>query len=382
MRHHGPWRRVTTASRVREAGSTVSSFYLRKSIKAGPFRMNLSKSGIGVSAGIPGLRIGTGPRGSYVRMGVGGVQYRSTLGNKRPKVRRPVNSPSSSQVVEGFSPGDVVMSDVTGAASAELVPAQPSQLVEQLNAAAKWTALWPFVLVITIVLGLVASPFILLAGLPLTAWVWWRDKTRRTVVVFYEIDGPDQVHYQRLVDAFGEVQQSQRAWHIVASGAVTTAYQHKVNAGASSLVTRQDLARGLAPSPHISSNIAIPTLRSPGRTVYFLPDRVLVKDGKTYVDVPYPALQFSGLEQRFIEEGPVPADSVMVGSTWQYVNKKGGPDRRFKNNRQLPILQYGRFEMTTSAGLRVIWQFSRCAAASAIADGVHGLQARNRSHLG
>jgi hypothetical protein len=43
------------------------------SIKAGPLRLNLSRSGIGVSAGIPGLRIGTGPRGSYVRMSAGGV---------------------------------------------------------------------------------------------------------------------------------------------------------------------------------------------------------------------------------------------------------------------------------------------------------------------
>jgi hypothetical protein len=30
-------------------------FYVRKSLKAGPFRFNLSKSGVGVSAGVPGL---------------------------------------------------------------------------------------------------------------------------------------------------------------------------------------------------------------------------------------------------------------------------------------------------------------------------------------
>ncbi|MGI3781861.1 MAG: DUF4236 domain-containing protein, partial [Janthinobacterium lividum] len=36
-------------------------FYLRKSLHAGPFRLNLSKSGVGVSAGVPGFRIGTGP---------------------------------------------------------------------------------------------------------------------------------------------------------------------------------------------------------------------------------------------------------------------------------------------------------------------------------
>ncbi len=40
--------------------------YIRKSISVGPFRFNLSKSGFGVSAGVKGLRVGTGPRGKSV----------------------------------------------------------------------------------------------------------------------------------------------------------------------------------------------------------------------------------------------------------------------------------------------------------------------------
>jgi hypothetical protein len=37
------------------------SLYIRKSISVGPFRFNLSKSGVGVSAGIKGVRFGAGP---------------------------------------------------------------------------------------------------------------------------------------------------------------------------------------------------------------------------------------------------------------------------------------------------------------------------------
>ncbi|HEV7566337.1 MAG TPA: DUF4236 domain-containing protein, partial [Microbacteriaceae bacterium] len=54
--------------------------YLRKSLRAGPFRFNLSKSGIGVSAGVPGFRVGSGPRGNYVHLGRNGVYYRASLG--------------------------------------------------------------------------------------------------------------------------------------------------------------------------------------------------------------------------------------------------------------------------------------------------------------
>ena len=56
------------------------SFFLRKAIRFGPIRFNLSKSGIGVSAGIKGLRIGTGPKGPYVHAGRGGIYYRKYFG--------------------------------------------------------------------------------------------------------------------------------------------------------------------------------------------------------------------------------------------------------------------------------------------------------------
>ena len=33
-------------------------FYYRKSVRVGPFRINLSKSGVGLSTGVPGFRTG------------------------------------------------------------------------------------------------------------------------------------------------------------------------------------------------------------------------------------------------------------------------------------------------------------------------------------
>lgn len=54
-------------------------FYIRKSFRAGPIRFNLSKSGIGVSGGVKGARIGIGPRGTYVHAGRQGLYYRKNL---------------------------------------------------------------------------------------------------------------------------------------------------------------------------------------------------------------------------------------------------------------------------------------------------------------
>lgn len=62
-------------------------FYIRDSISLGPFRINLSKSGLGISAGVKGFRVGTGPKGHYIHAGMNGVYYRKTLGGlgRKPK---------------------------------------------------------------------------------------------------------------------------------------------------------------------------------------------------------------------------------------------------------------------------------------------------------
>jgi S-DNA-T family DNA segregation ATPase FtsK/SpoIIIE len=57
-------------------------FFLRKNIKFGPFRINLSKSGIGVSGGIKGARISAGPRGTQLNLGRKSAYYRKQVSSR------------------------------------------------------------------------------------------------------------------------------------------------------------------------------------------------------------------------------------------------------------------------------------------------------------
>jgi hypothetical protein len=133
-------------------------FYIRKSIKAGPFRFNLSKSGLGVSAGVPGFRVGTGPRGNYVHMGRHGVYYRASLTGSAPSapIRRPTLQPVR---VPSFQPSDVVMQDITGATAMALEPTGRGDLVEQLNIASSRFAWWWPTAIVGVLLGLFAMPW-------------------------------------------------------------------------------------------------------------------------------------------------------------------------------------------------------------------------------
>ena len=63
-------------------------FYIRKSWSFGPFRLNLSKGGFGVSFGMRGLRIGLNRLGPYLHVGWGGLYYRTYLTGRREKVER------------------------------------------------------------------------------------------------------------------------------------------------------------------------------------------------------------------------------------------------------------------------------------------------------
>ena len=73
--------RVIVISKARS--EVVIGFSFRKRIRIGPVRLNLSKTGIGVSTGVKGLSVSTGSRGTYLNAGMNGVYYRTKLKLKK-----------------------------------------------------------------------------------------------------------------------------------------------------------------------------------------------------------------------------------------------------------------------------------------------------------
>jgi hypothetical protein len=56
------------------------TWFLRKSIRVGPLRLNLSKRGVGASVGVKGLRTGIDATGKpYVAGGRGGIYFRERI---------------------------------------------------------------------------------------------------------------------------------------------------------------------------------------------------------------------------------------------------------------------------------------------------------------
>ena len=73
---------------------------------------------------------------------------------------------------------------------------------------------------------------------------------------------------------------------------------------------------------------------------------------------------------RFVEEVTPPRDAMVVDHTWKYVNKSGGPDRRFKDNRELPICLYDEISLSSHSGLNERVQISQSNIAGAFAEAI------------
>lgn len=359
--------------------------YIRKSISVGPFRFNLSKSGVGVSAGIRGFRVGSGPRGNYVHMGRHGVYYRATL----PSSTTPESGGRSQAVDPVIPPGthDPLV-EIESADVSQIVDSSSAELLKELDEKRRKMRLWPITAIAF------AGMTILGVNAGWSAWIMWlvvaagaisvyltyqRDLLAKTVVLFYNLEPEAEELYARLLEAAGQLAGCSRAWHIEAQGAVR---DRKYHAGASSLVRRKATSIRKTEPPYVKTNVETVAIGVGRQTLHFFPDRVLVYESHRVGAVGYGTLEIDVEPSRFIEEGGVPADARVVDRTWRYVNKKGGPDRRFKDNRELPICLYDEISLSSSTGLREVVQVSRAGCAMAFAEAIEILAERLPREVG
>ena len=97
-------------------------------------------------------------------------------------------------------------------------------------------------------------------------------------------------------------------------------------------------------------------------TLYFTPDAILVIAGAKVAAFRYNDVEIVSRPTRFVEDSAAPSDTQVVGETWRFLNRNGGPDRRFNNNRKLPICLYGEIDFKSASGLSERIQCSRVDA--------------------
>lgn len=342
-----------------------------------------------MSVGVKGFRVGTGPRGNYVHMGRGGLYYRASLGGGRPKGARsgpsPVAPPSQPLQRSGYGPTvQVETGDVS-----EMKPANGSDIVTDINEKTRAIRSLPFVLGLGGLLSLMifgqpgaeilGYAAVIVTGVVAIISGRW-DQGRKSSVIMYDLDEHSVAVFKRFAEEFEKVANANYIWNID-TAQLTSDLKH--NAGASKLISRMRASFTYSVPPVVKTNISVPAILGGKKKLFFFPDVVLIVDGKAIGAASYDQIAVYWNTTVFIEEDQVPRDSQVVGETWRFVNKNGGPDRRFNNNRNIPKVLYQQLGLRGPGEFQKVLHLSKVEdrsafdeAFSALAELVNGLKQR------
>jgi hypothetical protein len=358
-----------------------------KGIRAGPFRFNLSGSGLGISTGIKGFRIGTGPRGTYISMGAGGFRYRTYL--------HPERSVSSQRIASRHAPfanpdptpkgsldekHSVEMTTILSADAAALIDESSAQFLNDLNDRSSRNSL---VTITNVFAFLIAAGLIVIwcqnpnSLTPIIAFLlafvcylicivlaYYADLHRLQTVLMFDADDDFQSRYQSVLNAFQRASNCTEIKHVRAQGVVSI-QDRRYHAGAArelDLRATQIVSRLPA---RVRANTTPACILAGKDELYFFPDRLLVKSENQFGAVTFEELNVQADIAKLIVE-TAPIDGHIVGRTWRYVNKNGGPDKRFRNNSELPIVEYSILSMRSDRGLNELFYFSAPGTAESI----------------
>ena len=302
-------------------------FYIRKAFRVGPFRLNLSKSGLGLSTGIPGFRIGTGPRGHYIHAGKGGLYYRKFFRNSGAAAgsAAPMTEASDTAAAGPRLRADGVPADDLRVM--ELRDSANASLLEELNEKAKAARWWPWLAVLAVASA--AMCLFSLWFLPVLAaqalafpWIRRRDLERTVTTLIYDMEKDMEAVYGNLGGMFD-------SW--------------------SSYQVFESSPRPMIP-PRVATNVRPYRMTYGERELYFFPDQVFVRNREGYGAIRYCGVN-GALKAEWRScpgEGfDVPPGAKVTGETYEHTRKDGTPDKRYKANRKIYRYESGMVVLST-----------------------------------
>ena len=77
---------------------------------------------------------------------------------------------------------------------------------------------------------------------------------------------------------------------------------------------------------------------------------------------------------RFVETDAIPPDSMQVGEVWEKSNKDGSRDKRYAENRQFPVIEYGEITFRSGSGIYEKYMFSDPRKAEEFVDALQAFK--------
>ncbi|ENB9205855.1 DUF4236 domain-containing protein [Serratia marcescens] len=201
--------------------------------------------------------------------------------------------------------------------------------------------------------------------------VSWEDSTK--IAITFESSDASQRAYDAMVRAFDVLKSSVKKWDITADKAVDQFAERTL---ATRSVNRHPVAFDFSSTDLIQfTGRAMRFENANGDDILLYPGvAVIPRADGAFALIDLRELQISAEPRGFHEEDGVPSDASIAGHTWAKTNKNGSPDRRFKDNYQIPICIYGNITFHSQTGVTEEYMVSNADAAQAFAEAVKRYQ--------
>jgi len=179
-----------------------------------------------------------------------------------------------------------------------------------------------------------------------------------------QIEMPDAARsaFLRMSDAFAALKNASRIWDTVQERSTNRVAERTM---AHRTVMRKPVRFDLGRCEVIEADWQAPHLgNANGGDLYLYPGFILYfvsTDAFSLLDLSEVEITYDPV--RFHETEAVPTDSKTVDRTWAKVNKDGSPDRRFKDNYEIPVVLYGQLSLRSTTGMREEYLVSNAEAA-------------------
>lgn len=298
----------------------------RKSVNLGcGFRVNVSKSGVGYSWGIPGYRITKTAKGKIRKtysIPKTGISYVSESPSCNTDAKEPIHTNSKT-----LDAGDI----------SEYQSAEFNDLISEVENYKKWNLI-SNILICTIAFSCL--------GIILKIYV----KKQLSIPINYSFDTDSKSKYENMKAKWNTLSSSRSLWQLTTSSDVK---DKKRNAGATSLVTRNKIKIFEATPYFFKTDEKFITMSLKNETLYFMPDKILIVKGQKIGAIKYDDVKITGRDYHFIENQSLPSDATIIDYTWLKVNKDGSPDKRFNGNKKIPVCNYGLITITSNSGMDI-----------------------------
>lgn len=338
-------------------------FRYRKSINlGGGFRINLSKSGVGYSWGTKGFRVGKTASGrtrtTYSIPGTG-ISYvsesggrRRQSGNQNQRRNQPLPRNTTPTPARQYQPTLDAQRNIESATIENFQSAEFVNITSAIERTIKMNK-WGTGLIWCALLGILNPILLLIPVIGVILKIV--AHTKGAVHLEYDFDAEKEDEHNRRIGAWIILAEGDKEWQIITEAHNSNT---KVNAGASRSLNRKPCEVKKGTPFYLKTNVDVIQVKLQKELLLILPDKVFIIRGSKVGAESYDKVQIQISSSNFVESDPVPKDAQIIRYTWQYVNKNGTPDRRFSNNRQLPVCLYGVVRLTSPSGINVEIQVS------------------------